>query len=148
MLVMMMASESSSTSITNMISREISALKTSKRRRRDVRAKEVMPFTEATIDTLLNMMKDTLEETHSMTIMMKDNIEIHHQDISDLATTDTEDQEKLMLINMELKKQRLMKSKERTNHRNNKKILKSQLIIKKRRFSQNLIQKMVKKKSK
>lgn len=148
MLVMMMASESSSTSITNMISREISALKTSKRRRRDVRAKEVMPFTEATIDTLLNMMKDTLEETHSMTIMMKDKIEIHHQDISDLATTDTEDQEKLMLINMELKKQRLMKSKERTNHRNNKKILKSQLIIKKRRFSLNLILKMVKKKSK
>jgi hypothetical protein len=113
-----------------------------------VRAKEVMPFIEATIDTLLNMMKDTLEETHSMTIMMKDNIEIHHQDISDLATTDTEDQEKLMLINMELKKQRLMKSKVSSNHRNNKKMLKSQLIIKKRRFSQNLIQKMVKKKSK
>jgi len=148
MLVMMMASESLSTSITNMISREISALKTSKRRKRDVRAKEVMPFTEATIDTLLNMMIDTLEETHSMTIMMKDNIEIHHQDISDLATTDIEDQEKLMLINMELKKQRLMKSKVKSNQRNNKKILKSQLIIKKRRFSQNPILKMVKKKSK
>jgi len=103
MLVMMTASESLSTSITNMISREISALKTSKRRRRDARIKEEMPFTEVTIDTPLNMMKDTLEVTHSMTIMMKDNIETHHQDISDLATTDTEDQEKLTLINMVLK---------------------------------------------
>jgi len=62
-----------------------------------------MPFTEVTIDTPLNMMKDTLEVTHSMTIMMIDNIETHHQDISDLATTDTEDQEKLTLINMVLK---------------------------------------------
>jgi len=148
MLVMMMALESLSTSITNMISRETSALKTSKRRRRDVRTKEMMPFTEATTDTLLNMMKDTSEVIHSMTIMMKDNIETHHQDISDLATTDTEDQEKLTLINMELKKQRLMKSKVRSNHRNNKKMLKSQPIIKKRKFSQNPILKMVKKKSK
>jgi len=148
MLVMMTASESLSTSITNMISREISALKTSKRRRRDVRAKVVMPFIEATTDTLLNMMKDISEVTHSMTIMMKNNIETHHQDISDLATTDTEDQEKLMLINMELKKQKLMKSKVRSNHRNNKKMLKSQPIIKKRKFSQNPILKMVKKKSK
>ena len=148
MLVMMMASESLSTSITNMISREISALKTSKRRRRDVRPKEVMPSTEATTDILLNMMKDTLEVTHSMTIMMIDNIETHHQEISDLATTDTEDQEKLTLINTVLKKQRLIKSKVRSNHRNNKKILKSQLIIKKRRFYQIQILKMVKKKSK
>ena len=148
MLVMMMASESLSTSITNMISREISALKTSKRRRRDVRPKEVMPFTEATTDILLNMMKDTLEVTHSMTIMMIDNIETHHQEISDLATIDIEDQEKHTLINMVPKKQRLMKSKVRSNHRNNKKKLKSQLIIKKRRFYQNSILKMVKKKSK
>lgn len=148
MLVMMMASESLSTSITNMISREISALKTSKRRRRDVRPKEVMPSIEATTDILLNMMKDTLEVTHSMTIMMIDNIETHHQEISDLATIDIEDQEKHTLINTVPKKQRLMKSKVRSNHRNNKKKLKSQLIIKKRRFYQNSILKMVKKKSK
>merc|ERR1712086_64134 len=118
------------------------------RRRRDVRPKEVMPSTEATTDILLNMMKDTLEVTHSMTIMMIDNIETHHQEISDLATTDTEDQEKLTLINTVPKKQRLMKLKVKSNHRNNKKKLKSQLIIKKRRFYQNSILKMVKKKSK
>lgn len=147
MLVTKIASESLSTSITNMISREISALKTSKRRRRDVRAKKVMPFTEAIADTLLNTMRDTSEVTHSMTIMMKDKIETH-QDLSDLATTDTEDQEKVTLINTVLKKLRLMKLKLRSNHRNNKKMLKSQLIIKKRKFFQNPIQKMVKKKSK
>lgn len=143
-----MASESLSTSITNMISRETSALKTSKRRKRDARAKEVMPFTEATADTLLNTMKDTSEVTHSMTIMMKDHNRENYQGLSDLATTDTEDQEKLTLINTVLKKQRLMKLKVKSNHRNNKKMLNSQLIIKKRRFSQNPILKMVKKKSK
>jgi hypothetical protein len=148
MLVTRMASESLSTSITNMISRETSALKTSKRRKRDARAKEVMPFTEATADTLLNTMKDTSVVTHSMTIMMKDHNRENYQGLSDLATTDTEDQEKLTLINTVLKKLRLMKLKVKSNHRNNKKMLNSQLIIKKRRFYQNPIQKMVKKKSK